>query len=133
MCSRPALETTIAELSKGTHRMRRALEESRLDTTEDVDDFEAQSCDSDGPVHPANIRLRRPGYYTIPALDELVDCVDENGDCFVENFVIGREGYGNVLFPGIINVANLNLDEIGLLAAQNIFTYNKACKIYFQL
>ena len=40
--------------------------------------------------------------------------VDEEGQCYVENFVIGREGYGNVMFPGEINIANLNLDEIGM-------------------
>ena len=27
---------------------------------------------------------------------------------------MGREGYGNIFFPGQINVANLNLDEIGM-------------------
>ena len=57
--------------------------------------------------------LRRPGYFTDPPMDELAEMVDENGDCFVENFVVGREGYGNVFFEGITNVANLNLDEIG--------------------
>ncbi len=63
--------------------------------------------------HPTGIVLNRPGYFTIPALDELTDMMEENGSCPVENFVLGREGYGNVFFPGVTDVANLNLDEIG--------------------
>lgn len=39
--------------------------------------------------------------------------MDENGDCFVDDFTVGREGYGNIFFHGPINVANLNLDDIG--------------------
>ena len=60
------------------------------------------------------IILKRPGYYTIPPLNELKSYVDENGDCFIEDFTVGREGYGNVVFPGKINVAGLNLDKIGM-------------------
>ena len=53
----------------------------------------------------------------MPNFDEMSDMIDEDtGDCFVENFVIGREGYGNVLFPGTTNVAGLNLDDIGALS-----------------
>ncbi len=66
--------------------------------------------------HPTGIVLTRPGYFTIPALDELADFLDDDGNCLVENFVVGREGYGNVFFPGVTNVANLNLDEIGKLS-----------------
>lgn len=61
----------------------------------------------------AGIVLTRPGYYTIPSVEELCELVDENGDCFVDGFTVGREGYGSIFFPGQINVANLNLDEIG--------------------
>ena len=73
------------------------------------------------PPHPTGIVLNRPDYYTLPALDELTECLedveDEDGNkqmtCPVENFVVGREGYGNVMFPGVSDVAGLNLDEIG--------------------
>ena len=50
----------------------------------------------------------------MPSLDELATMVDENNECIVENFVIGREGYGNVFFPGTTNVTGLNVDEIGM-------------------
>lgn len=67
----------------------------------------------EGPPHAAGIVLRRHGYFTMPSLEELAEMVDDEGACLVENFVVGREGYGNVLFPGKTDVANLNLDEIG--------------------
>ena len=44
--------------------------------------------------------------------------LDENGDCIVTDFVVGRYGYGNVFFPGETNVAGLNLDEIGKCCQQ---------------
>lgn len=68
---------------------------------------------SNVPPHPANIVLTRPGYYTVPSWQELTDITDENGDCIVEDFTIGREGYGSVFFPGSTNIAGMNFDEIG--------------------
>ena len=44
---------------------------------------------------------------------ELNQKIDSNGDVFVDDFVVGREGYGKVKFYGRTNVAGLNLDEIG--------------------
>ena len=64
-------------------------------------------------AHPAGVVLCRHGYYTSPSLETLAELIDKNGDCIVDDFVIGREGYGSVMFPGQTNVANLNLDEIG--------------------
>lgn len=55
----------------------------------------------------------RSEYYTIPSLSELNQMVDSNGEVFVDDFVVGREGYGHVKFYGRTNVAGLNLDEIG--------------------
>ena len=63
--------------------------------------------------HPTGIVLHRVGYYTMPPLDELTCLMNEDGSCIVDNFTVGREGYGNVFFPDPLNVANLNLDEIG--------------------
>lgn len=69
--------------------------------------------DDGASCHPTGITLRRPDYFTLPSLNELVEMMDANGECVVENFVVGRDGYGNVVFPGFTNVAGLNLDEIG--------------------
>ena len=55
----------------------------------------------------------RSEYYTIPPINELNQRTDSNGDVFVDDFVVGREGYGQVKFYGRTNVAGLNLDEIG--------------------
>ena len=55
----------------------------------------------------------RSEYYTIPPLNELNQMVDSNGDVFVDDFIVGRTGYGCVKFHGKTNVAGLNLDEIG--------------------
>ena len=38
------------------------------------------------------IVLNRVGYYTIPSMGDLADMVDENGQCVVENFSVGRKG-----------------------------------------
>lgn len=40
----------------------------------------------------SGIVLNRVGYYTIPSLEDLAEMVDENGECVVENFTVGRKG-----------------------------------------
>ncbi len=50
--------------------------------------------------------------------------VDEStGSCLVENFTVGRNGYGNVFFPGVTNVAGLNLDEIVFIRHKEVIVY----------
>lgn len=73
--------------------------------------------------HPTGIVLKRVGYYTIPSLDELCSYLSEDGSCWVDNFTIGREGYGNVYFSERMDVANLQLDEV-------VFFRNKEVIIY---
>lgn len=68
------------------------------------------------PPHPAGLVLTRPGYYTIPSSEALAERVDSDGNCYVEDFTIGREGYGSIFFPGTTNVANMNFDETGLFS-----------------
>ena len=63
--------------------------------------------------HPARVVLTRPDYFTLPSLEEMEGLMNEDGRCIVRDLVIGREGYGNVLFPGETDVTNLNLDELG--------------------
>ena len=66
------------------------------------------------PPHPAGIVLRRCGYSTIPTMEELaIKGLDDNGKCIVSSFTIVRRGYGLIFFEGPLDVANLNLDEIG--------------------
>ncbi|XP_039894357.1 nuclear pore complex protein Nup98-Nup96-like isoform X3 [Simochromis diagramma] len=83
---------------------------------------EEQQLSQQSP-HPAGIVLNRVGYYTIPSMDELADMVDKNGECIVENFTIGRKGYGSIFFPGEVNVSGLNLDEIVYFRRKEVIVY----------
>lgn len=40
----------------------------------------------------SGIVLNRVAYYTIPSMEDLAEMVDENGECVVENFTVGRKG-----------------------------------------
>jgi nuclear pore complex protein Nup98-Nup96 len=73
--------------------------------------------------HPTGIVLRRVGYYTIPSLDDLIYHMSDDGSCVVDNFTVGREGYGNVFFPDSFDVADLNLDEIVHFRYREIMLY----------
>ncbi|MEQ2197593.1 hypothetical protein XENOCAPTIV_000734, partial [Xenoophorus captivus] len=70
-----------------------------------------------------SIILNRVGYYTIPSLDDLAEMVDGNGECIVENFTIGRKGYGSIFFPGEVNLTELNLDEIVHFRRKEVIVY----------
>ncbi|KAM9319705.1 LOW QUALITY PROTEIN: nuclear pore complex protein Nup98-Nup96 [Gastrophryne carolinensis] len=78
---------------------------------------------NDGPPHPAGIVLNREGYYTIPSMEELANMVDEDGQCIVNGFTIGRKGYGSIFFEGAVNLTNLNLDEIVHIRSKEVIVY----------
>lgn len=82
-----------------------------------------EHCQGDVPSNPIGVVLTRPGYYTIPSVDEMVKMMDSDGNCNVENFTVGHEKYGKVCFPGITNVAGLNLDEIVHFRPKEITVY----------
>lgn len=73
--------------------------------------------------HPTGIILRRVGYFTIPPLNELCSYLSEDGTCVINNFTVGREGYGNVYFDERMDVANLNLDEIVYFRNREVIIY----------
>ncbi|XP_054610233.1 nuclear pore complex protein Nup98-Nup96 isoform X3 [Dunckerocampus dactyliophorus] len=79
--------------------------------------------ESNQSPHPAGIVLNRVGYYTIPSMDELAEMVDDNGECVVENFTVGRKGYGSIFFPGAVTVTGLNLDEIVHFRRKEVIVY----------
>ena len=56
--------------------------------------------------------LTKEKYYCVPSLDDL-DLRTRDNRCEVENFTVGREGFGKVFFPGKTDVFGLNLDELG--------------------
>lgn len=61
---------------------------------------------------PCRVKIK-PSYYTVPPLDEC-DGLVEDGTCVVENFTIGRTGYGEVHFPGKTDIFGLDLESIGM-------------------
>jgi hypothetical protein len=58
-------------------------------------------------------RLTHDDYYTKPTIDELRHYFNEQGQCFVKEFTVGREHYGSVTFQGSkINLAGLDLNQL---------------------
>ncbi|KAH9492375.1 Nuclear pore complex protein Nup98-Nup96 [Bulinus truncatus] len=116
-----AMSANSNNIGNNHHRLSAADTTTSFLNTSDLD----ASClpvDRSTP-HPTGIILTRPGYYTIPSLDEMINFLDENGDCFVEDLTIGRDGFGNVFFPGITNVSGLNLDEIIHFRRKEVVVY----------
>lgn len=74
--------------------------------------------------HPAGIVLERPGYFTIPSMQDLAAMYDpKTGECLVENFSIGRVDYGCITFPGLTNVVGMNLDELVHIRRKEVHVY----------
>uniref|UniRef100_A0A8C9VDT0 Nuclear pore complex protein Nup98-Nup96 n=1 Tax=Scleropages formosus TaxID=113540 RepID=A0A8C9VDT0_SCLFO len=118
-----SLQDTIAELNvRGT---RNGLGASNDDISLGEDSLVEQrgETDTEQPPHPAGIVLNRLGYYTIPTMEELAKMVNDNGECVVENFTVGRKGYGSIFFPGEVNLTNLNLDEIVHFRRKEVIVY----------
>ena len=81
----------------------------RVDETNNDEDITDDSTEE--IAHPAKILATRPDYYTIPSMDVLASMTESDGSCKVKNFVIGREKFGSLMFPGITDVSNLNIDR----------------------
>jgi len=59
-------------------------------------------------------RLTRHDYYTKPTIEELKSSFNDQGQCFVKQFTVGRKHYGSVTFQGLsMNLAGLDLDQLG--------------------
>jgi hypothetical protein len=57
--------------------------------------------------------LTHKDYYTIPKIDELRSYFNEQGQCYVQEFTVGREHYGSVTFQGArMNLAGLELNRL---------------------
>ncbi|XP_042355035.1 nuclear pore complex protein Nup98-Nup96 [Plectropomus leopardus] len=123
-----SLQDTISDLNM--HKAaRNGLELSSEDVSASLgdeslqEDREEEQQESQQSPHPAGVVLSRVGYYTIPSMDELADMLDESGECVVENFTIGRKGYGSIFFPGEVNVTGLNLDDIVHFRRKEVIVY----------
>lgn len=99
--SSPRTEDKDANSNKST---------SSSDDSHELEESAPQLLDAES--HPTGIICRRAGYYTIPSLDELTSYMSDDGSCIVDNFTVGRDGYGNVFFEDKFDVSDLNLDEV---------------------
>lgn len=69
--------------------------------------------------HKSGVVNTRAGYYVEPSLEKLDKLVDENGSCCVSGLVIGRQGHGEIRFIDVVNVAGVNIDDIGKINVVN--------------
>jgi hypothetical protein len=59
-------------------------------------------------------KLTQNDYYTKPTIEELRSYFNEQGQCFVKEFTIGRKHYGSVTFQGLhMDLAGLDLNRLG--------------------
>ena len=56
-------------------------------------------------------------------MSELSTMVDAEGNLNVENFTIGRQGYGNIFFPGMTNIKGMNFDDIVFFRHKEVIVY----------
>ncbi|XP_069046230.1 nuclear pore complex protein Nup98-Nup96 isoform X3 [Lepisosteus oculatus] len=120
-----SMQDTLTELNM-RNIVRNGLEASSEDVSlgdDSLQEDREEELDGQQLPHPAGITLGRVGYYTIPSMDELAKMVNENGECVVENFTVGRKGYGSIFFPGEVNLTNLNLDDIVHFRRKEVIVY----------
>ncbi|KAL4719824.1 hypothetical protein ACJJTC_017631, partial [Scirpophaga incertulas] len=77
----------------------------------------------DMPPHPAGVKLTRPGYYTIPSLEQMIGYMRPDGSCVVPHLTIGRHNYGNVFYDCEIDVAGLDLDALVHFLNKEVIVY----------
>ncbi|XP_075738366.1 nuclear pore complex protein Nup98-96 isoform X2 [Rhipicephalus microplus] len=114
-----SLDDAVSSLEVRGRKLRFMSSSESLDDSSQAD----PAPDPAKPPHPAGIVLTRPGYFTVPSMDDLASMVGPDGHCIVENFCVAREGYGNVYFSGRMDVARLNLDEIVHFRRMEITVY----------
>ncbi|KAK2583571.1 hypothetical protein KPH14_009516 [Odynerus spinipes] len=98
------------------------LTTQNTDSSQEFDASIMSTSQNNWGTNAAKVTLRRVGYYTIPALDELDDYVCGE-TCIVPNFTVGRKGYGNVYFPDSFDIYGLNLDEIVYFRRKEVIIY----------
>ncbi|XP_062910842.1 nuclear pore complex protein Nup98-Nup96 isoform X1 [Mobula hypostoma] len=122
------MDDTIAEMNL-RNNLRNGTMEGSSEGTSCIEGSLQEEQEAEGdeilpPPHPAGIILTKVGYYTIPSMEELAQhMTNENGECFVENFTIGRKGYGSVYFPGMVNLTNMDLDETVHIRRKEVTVY----------
>jgi len=69
-------------------------------------------------------KLTQRDYYTQPKIDELKDFFNDQGQCILKEFTIGRKHYGSIQFQGsFMNLAGLDLDRIVDIDRRQVTVY----------
>ncbi|CAF1354030.1 unnamed protein product [Adineta steineri] len=69
-------------------------------------------------------KLTHNDYYTKPTIEELRSYFNEQGECFVKKFTVGRKHYGSVTFQGLnMNLAGLDLDRLVEIDRRQVTVY----------
>ncbi|CAG9790496.1 unnamed protein product [Diatraea saccharalis] len=99
----------------------------RLSDKENIDSLSVSEEENvprrDMPPHPAGVKLTRPGYYTIPSLQEMIAYMRPDGSCVVPHLTIGRHNYGNVFYDQEIDVTGLDLDALVHFMNKEVIVY----------
>ncbi|KAJ8704846.1 hypothetical protein PYW08_012166 [Mythimna loreyi] len=122
---RPALvknpdsaENSVRELAVRTDR---SHDKENIDTLSMSE--EENVAPRELPPHPTGVKLTRPGYYTIPSLDEMIAYMRPDGSCVVPHLTIGRKNYGNVYYDCEIDVAGMDLDSLVHFLNKEVIVY----------
>ncbi|XP_045508854.1 nuclear pore complex protein Nup98-Nup96, partial [Colias croceus] len=123
LVSNPDLvENSVRELGVRTDRSTPSNNDK-----ENIDSFyvseEENVSTREVPPHPAGVKLTRPGYYTIPSLEEMTKYLRPDGTCVVPHLTIGRRNYGNVFYNCEIDVAGLDLDALVHFLNKEVIIY----------
>uniref|UniRef100_A0A0X3NVG3 Nuclear pore complex protein Nup98-Nup96 n=1 Tax=Schistocephalus solidus TaxID=70667 RepID=A0A0X3NVG3_SCHSO len=81
------------------------------------------SDDDERARRPGGIKLTKPGYYIFPTVEELSELVDEDGRCVVQNFIIGRQSYGHILFPGLTDITGIDFNDVVHIRRREVVVY----------
>ncbi|CAH0731161.1 unnamed protein product, partial [Brenthis ino] len=114
-----SVENSVRELGVRTHRL--SEDKENIDTLSVSEDESAAGARA--PPHPAGVKLTRPGYYTIPSLEEITNYLRPDGSCVVPHLTIGRKNYGNVFFDCEIDVAGMDLDALVHFLNKEVIIY----------
>ncbi|XP_047542742.1 nuclear pore complex protein Nup98-Nup96 [Vanessa atalanta] len=112
-------ENSVREL--GVRSDRSAEDKENIDTLSVSEEENVPTREM--PPHPAGVKLTRPGYYTIPSLEEITKYMRPDGSCIVPHLTIGRQNYGNVYFDCEIDVAGMDLDALVHFLNKEVIIY----------
>ncbi|XP_038220320.1 nuclear pore complex protein Nup98-Nup96-like [Zerene cesonia] len=122
LVSNPDLvENSVRELGVRTDRSAPSNDKENIDSFYVSEEENASAREA--PPHPAGVKLTRPGYYTIPSLEEITNYLRADGTCVVPHLTIGRRNYGNVYYNCEIDVAGMDLDALVHFLNKEVIIY----------